>query len=63
MWLPFFLCKIFHRKYWRTNNGTMDVYDYDCPKCSVTIVLKNGDYPGNRVHYEKNNYSQRRGDK
>jgi hypothetical protein len=51
MWLPFFLCRIFHRRYWKTTGGTMDAWDFDCPKCSATICLRSGDYPANRVHY------------
>jgi hypothetical protein len=51
MKLPFFLCKLFHRKYWKTTSGTMDAGDYDCPKCRTTIYLKIGKYSANRVKY------------
>lgn len=53
MWLPLFLCRIFHRKHWLPTSGTMDAWDYDCPKCHVTICLKCGGYPANRFRYKK----------
>ena len=53
MKLPYFLCKIFHKKEWKTGGGVMDAWDYDCPICKITIKLpKNEDYKDHVVSYD-----------
>jgi hypothetical protein len=44
-------CRLFHQKYWEATSGTMDAYDYSCPKCRVTICLKHDMYGVHIMRY------------